>query len=147
MKEIHVMDQITAIRSRPQIYFGKDEVNGFDLLWAIMHDVRKITGFHCVIHDDNLFVIHSHTDWISEHYRSHDEFLKTANPEVFDEHFSKGTLDFHYGILVYAYSTNIATVTGQYLVNHKGRLTPERLEALLKKYNLAEEGFYFIFSV
>ncbi len=144
MKEIKIRNGYEYIRTHPQMFFGKDEVTGFDLLSAIMTNASKITGFKCVIYDDDLFVIHSHTDWIVEHYNSIDKFLTTTDSHTFD----KNSPDFyHYGVLVYVFSTNIATINSEYLINHKGHLAIERIETFMKKHHLAEEGFYFIFSV
>lgn len=134
-----IVNQLEGIRRRPHIFFGKNDVDGFDLLREIMTDVKKITGFKCVIHDDDIFLIHSDADWITEHYGSHEDFLNTfAFPD---------TEGIHYGILVHAFAKIIATVTGDVLVNWKGHFKSDGTEALLRKHSLAEEGFYFIFSV
>ncbi len=144
MQEIIVNNSFEYIRTNPHMFFGKDHVDGFDLLKALMSDLRKITGFKCVIHDDDLFVIHSHADWISESYKSHEDFLKTAAAYEFDQ---KTSEFYHYGVFIYVFSTIVSIVSNSYLVNMKGKLSIERIEFLMKKYNLAEEGFYFIFSV
>lgn len=144
MEEILLRDAFEFIRTHPQMFFGKDVVDGCDLLEALMSDVRKITGFKSVIYEDDLYLIHSHTDWITEHYKSHEDFLKTVAAYTFDQSSSEF---YHYGVLIYVFSSTVSTVFNGYLMNFKGRLSIERLGLIMKKYNLDEKEFYLIFSV
>ena len=144
MKELKVISPLDSISKRPRMFFGKENVDGFDLLKMVMEDLGKITEFRCVIHDDDLFVVSSAKDWISEHYGDIDTFLKEIG-------FSKDELDYpkdiHWGVLLFVFSSIVSVISGKSLVSYKGYLSNERIETLMKKYNLPEEGFYFIFSL